>query len=243
MEGDNTNNTKCLDRDSPSLEAMLAAYNTHQLIAVTNNVEGAIALEMLPLARIKRIMKQDSCDPHPRMISAEAIPNMAYAAQLFIGSLTSLAWQLSTGPNKRNTLQAKDLRAVVRASSRFDFLIDVLDMVDMSPECSGRELSVQGSPVMSLPMSHPTTDMHAQHAQMLAMRRMPSNMPPQRWPIKHKETLPVPYDHDDAAWPCMTASAPASYLSFQPELHAVGNWHQKNLMMSSSQDRMRSAQH
>ena len=117
-------------RNSKQVEALLAAYQTRQLVAVTKRTPGAIAIDELPLARIKRIMKQDSCDPHPRMISADTIPLMAYAAQLFIGSLTSLAWQLSTAPAKRNTLQVKDLKAVIHASSRFDFLIDVLDMFD-----------------------------------------------------------------------------------------------------------------
>lgn len=136
-----------LEKDSPTIEAMLAAYNTHQLIAVTNRVPGAIAIEALPLARIKRIMKQDSCDPHPRMISADATPLMAYAAQLFIGSITSLAWQLSTSHAKRNTLQVKDLKAVVQASSRFDFLIDIMDIFDLQ--------QAQSSPEPSSPMEHP----------------------------------------------------------------------------------------
>lgn len=118
------------ERSSPAVEAMLTAYNTHQLIAITNCVPNTINIDVLPLARIKRIMKQDSCDPHPRMVSADTIPLAAYAAQLFIGSITSLAWQLSTSPGKRNTLQVKDLKNVVHSARRFDFLIDVLDMYE-----------------------------------------------------------------------------------------------------------------
>ena len=111
-------------------EALLAAYNTRKLLAVTSRVPKAVAIDELPLARIKRIMKQDSCDPHPRMVSADTIPMMAYCTQLFIGSITSLAWQLSVSPSGRNTLQVKDLKNAVHASKRFDFLIDVLDEFD-----------------------------------------------------------------------------------------------------------------
>lgn len=72
-------------------------------------------------------MKQDACDPQPRMISEEAVPFLAYATQLFIGSLTYLAWNLSTVRGKRNTLQVKDLQAAILSSPHFDFLIDVVD--------------------------------------------------------------------------------------------------------------------
>ena len=117
-------------RDSEDIEIFLNAYMHRQLCMLQKEVPGAIAIDELPLARIKRIMKQDSCDPQPRMISADAIPLMAYASQIFVGCLTSLAWQLSTAPSKRNTLQAKDLKAAIAASSHFDFLIDVVDLFD-----------------------------------------------------------------------------------------------------------------
>ena len=114
-------------RDSDEVNAILANFFARKLLAVTTNAPRAIAIDEIPLARVKRIMKQDSCDPHPRMISAEAIPLMAFAVQLFIGSLTDLAWKISTQRAKRNTLQLKDLKAAVYASSQFDFLLDVID--------------------------------------------------------------------------------------------------------------------
>ena len=86
-------------------EALLAAYNTRQLLAVTSRVPKAVAIDELPLARIKRIMKQDSCDPRPRMVNAKAVHIVAYACQLFIGCVTHLAWNISTQCAKRNTLQ------------------------------------------------------------------------------------------------------------------------------------------
>ena len=114
-------------RDSAEVNAIVAHFFAQKLLAVTTNPSKAIAIDQIPLARVKRIMKQDSCDPHPRMISAEAVPLMAYAVQLFIGCLTKLAWSISTQPSRRNTLQLKDLKAAVHASSKFDFLLDVID--------------------------------------------------------------------------------------------------------------------
>jgi len=84
----------------------------------------------LPLARIKRIMKQDSSDPQPRQVSADTIPFMAFSSQLFIACLTNMAWRLSTTQSKRNTLQVKDLKNAILASSHWDFLIDVVDKFD-----------------------------------------------------------------------------------------------------------------
>ena len=55
------------------------------------------------------------------------MPFLAYAAQVFIGLMARVAWQLSTQRAKRNTLQLKDLKAAVYASSQFDFLFDVID--------------------------------------------------------------------------------------------------------------------
>ena len=66
-------------RNSPAVEAMLAAFNTHQLIAITNQVPNTINIDMLPLARIKRSMlppdKAKALVPHatspdaPRSVS------------------------------------------------------------------------------------------------------------------------------------------------------------------------------
>jgi histone H3/H4 len=125
---------KVSSRNSPAIKAILVAYCARQLLAITNRGEEAYASSDLPLARIKRIMKQDASDPTPRMIAAETVPVVAYAVQLFIGSISSLAWQISTKPAGRNTLQVKDLKAAVLASSQFDFLIDVLDMFDQQME-------------------------------------------------------------------------------------------------------------
>ena len=111
------------------IQALMASFFAHQLVAVSDTSK-PFSVDSLPLARIKRIMKQDAADPHPRMISVDTIPLMAYTVQLFIGLLTDLAWRLSTRPNGRNTLQVKDIKAAARCSKHFDFLIDTIDTFD-----------------------------------------------------------------------------------------------------------------
>ena len=115
-----------MQRDSADVEGLISRHFEKQLHDIETN-KRQVASDELPLARLKRIMKQDACEPHPRMISAEAVPFMALAAQLFIGKITAIAWKLSTQKAKRNTLQLKDLKDAVASTSRLDFLIDVVD--------------------------------------------------------------------------------------------------------------------
>lgn len=60
--------------------------------------------QVLPLARIKKIMKLDE---DVKMISAEAPLLFAKAAEIFIHELTLRAW-IHTEDNKRRTLQVKN---------------------------------------------------------------------------------------------------------------------------------------
>lgn len=60
--------------------------------------------QVLPLARIKKIMKLDE---DVKMISAEAPLLFAKAAEIFIHELTLRAW-IHTEDNKRRTLQVHD---------------------------------------------------------------------------------------------------------------------------------------
>jgi len=121
-----------VERDSEEIRAIMARFFARELLAVTNNGKKAVATHELPLARIKRIMKQDSCVPQPRMISADAIPMMAHAATLLVRLISHIAWEVSTKPAQRNTLQHKDIIAALESASQFDFLIDIIDMFDES---------------------------------------------------------------------------------------------------------------
>ena len=135
-------------RDSAQVEALIASYFAHKLHSVVTDPRKTIATDELPLARIKRIMKQDSCDPHPRMVCADAVPFMAFAAQLFIGHVTMIAWINFTLRAKRNTLHLKDLKEAVVSSSKLDFLIDVVDNFEDESSGSRPNLLAGGAPVV-----------------------------------------------------------------------------------------------
>lgn len=65
--------------------------------------------QVLPLARIKKIMKLDE---DVKMISAEAPLLFAKAAEIFIHELTLRAW-IHTEDNKRRTLQVRNTKILI----------------------------------------------------------------------------------------------------------------------------------
>ncbi|KAJ8934515.1 hypothetical protein NQ314_013298 [Rhamnusium bicolor] len=85
--------------------------------------------QVLPLARIKKIMKLDE---DVKMISAEAPLLFAKAAEIFIHELTLRAW-IHTEDNKRRTLQRNDIAMAITKYDQFDFLIDIVPRDDLKP--------------------------------------------------------------------------------------------------------------
>ncbi|XP_050356380.1 nuclear transcription factor Y subunit gamma-like isoform X1 [Nymphalis io] len=85
--------------------------------------------QVLPLARIKKIMKLDE---EVKMISAEAPVLFAKAAEIFIHELTLRAWS-HTEDNKRRTLQRNDIATAITKSDQFDFLIDIVPRHEVKP--------------------------------------------------------------------------------------------------------------
>lgn len=86
--------------------------------------------QILPLARIKKIMKLDE---DVKMISAEAPLLFAKACELFIHELTLRAW-LHTDDNKRRTLQRNDIAMAISKYDQFDFLIDIVPRDEIKPK-------------------------------------------------------------------------------------------------------------
>uniref|UniRef100_A0A182MBD8 Nuclear transcription factor Y subunit gamma n=1 Tax=Anopheles culicifacies TaxID=139723 RepID=A0A182MBD8_9DIPT len=78
--------------------------------------------QVLPLARIKKIMKLDE---DVKMISSDAPLLFAKAIEIFIQELTLRAW-LHTEHNKRRTLQRSDIAMAITKYDQFDFLIDIV---------------------------------------------------------------------------------------------------------------------
>lgn len=85
--------------------------------------------QVLPLARIKKIMKLDE---DVKMISAEAPLLFAKAAEVFIQELTLRAW-VHTEDNKRRTLQRNDIAMAITKFDQFDFLIDIVPREEVKP--------------------------------------------------------------------------------------------------------------
>eukprot|EP01134_Creolimax_fragrantissima_P001915 CFRG1915T1 len=82
---------------------------------------------ILPLARIKKIMKLDE---DVKMISAEALILFSKALEIFIRELGMRSWG-HTEENKRRTLQRNDIAMAVSRNDTFDFLIDIVPRDDI----------------------------------------------------------------------------------------------------------------
>ncbi|PIN06066.1 hypothetical protein CDL12_21392 [Handroanthus impetiginosus] len=77
----------------------------------------------LPLARIKKIMKNSSDEV--KMISGEAPIVFSKACELFIEELTKRAW-IMTLQAKRRTMQKEDVASAVIDTDIFDFLVNLV---------------------------------------------------------------------------------------------------------------------
>jgi len=84
---------------------------------------GQARKNVLPIKRVKLLMKQDLQDPN-LSVTAPAAELMAFAVQAFVSSIIAVACK-STVNRKRRTVALHDLLAAVRASDRFSFLVDI----------------------------------------------------------------------------------------------------------------------
>lgn len=125
--------------------------------------------QVLPLARIKKIMKLDD---EVKMISAEAPLLFAKAAEIFIYELTLRAW-VHTEDNKRRTLQRNDIAMAITKFDQFDFLIDIVPRDDIKPNKPRDE---SGRPTASSEQVHYYLQL-AQQAQQQLQQLQPSTSP------------------------------------------------------------------
>jgi len=102
-------------------------------------------IQELPLARIKKIMKQDG---DVKMISAEAPILFSKAAEIFISELSLRAW-IHTEDNKRRTLQRNDIAMAITKYDQFDFLIDIVPRDELKPAKRQEETIRQPTNVMA----------------------------------------------------------------------------------------------
>ncbi|CEF68382.1 Nuclear transcription factor Y subunit gamma [Strongyloides ratti] len=81
-----------------------------------------IKYQVLPLARVKKIMKIDD-QIRDQMISAEVPLVLSIGAELFIEELMTISYEAAT-EHKRKTIQKTDISLAVSRNDHFDFLID-----------------------------------------------------------------------------------------------------------------------
>ena len=126
----------------PNYDPTIASYNLEQFQEITyqehvrnlkllldaqteeivNMPIADMKAHMLPLARIKKIMRQDE---DVRMISADVPAALGKACELFIIELTHLAW-IHAEEGKRRTLQREDIAECIARTDSFDFLLDLV---------------------------------------------------------------------------------------------------------------------
>ncbi|KAJ2515111.1 hypothetical protein GGI11_003855 [Coemansia sp. RSA 2049] len=106
-----------------SLQQFQTNFWKAHLASIEDNVPD-FKTHLLPLARIKKVMKSDP-DVKVQMISAEAPILFSKACEIFITEITQRAW-LNAEENKRRTLQRQDVSFAAQRSEMFDFLIDVV---------------------------------------------------------------------------------------------------------------------
>lgn len=93
-----------------------------EIAAIKPDEEDAFKHYILPLARIKKIMKMDE---EVKMISAEAPVVFAKACELLVSEMAIRAWH-HTQKCHRRTVQKSDVGISISQSEMFDFLIDIV---------------------------------------------------------------------------------------------------------------------
>mmetsp|Transcript_42456 Transcript_42456/g.128834 ORF Transcript_42456/g.128834 Transcript_42456/m.128834 type:complete len:279 (-) Transcript_42456:2366-3202(-) len=140
--------------------------STDEILAIDPATENWKS-QVLPLARIKKIMKSEegilsdmekeksgsggepasaSSGGQRFMIAGEAPVLLGKACELFVREVTMRAWR-HTERNRRRTLQKQDVHAAVGESEVYDFLIDIVPRV--TPTTGGKSYSNTEPPAPS----------------------------------------------------------------------------------------------
>ncbi|KAL2547706.1 Nuclear transcription factor Y subunit C-3 [Forsythia ovata] len=90
---------------------------------LSGGISGRTGPHLLPLARIKKIMKKSSDDV--KMISGEAPIVFSKACELLIEEITKRAWNI-TVQGKRRTICKEDVASAVITTDTFDFLVNLV---------------------------------------------------------------------------------------------------------------------
>ncbi|KAJ2325766.1 hypothetical protein GGI00_004940, partial [Coemansia sp. RSA 2681] len=108
-----TNFSSGMINSPESLSQFQISFWKAHMASVEDNVPD-FKLHLLPLARIKKVMKSDP-DVKVQMISAEAPILFSKACEIFITEITQRAW-MNAEENKRRTLQRQDVSCAAQRS-------------------------------------------------------------------------------------------------------------------------------
>ncbi|EGG19371.1 hypothetical protein DFA_02158 [Cavenderia fasciculata] len=111
---------------------------------------------ILPLARIKKIMKSSDEMSQKSMISSEAPILLAKACEIFILEITKRSWMVK---NQRRTLQTCDIAQALSYHEVFDFLVDIFprSLNQVGTTTKGNIVVATISPNTKSPQQTPTT--------------------------------------------------------------------------------------
>jgi len=148
------------------------ARAVHHRIALQNENNERDLNVKIPLTRLRRIMKLE-VDSSTLNITKDALVDLAQAIRAFIRILSSLAWNLSVAADNRTMFQPRDLQVAVNASKRFDFLVDILDVLKQNTR----------TPIYTLRLPHPYPHLipNMQHPTAPSLTAPPAMQARLRW--------------------------------------------------------------
>ncbi|KAJ1987270.1 hypothetical protein GGI26_006064 [Coemansia sp. RSA 1358] len=166
---------------------------------------------LLPLARIKKVMKSDP-DVKIQMISAEAPILFSKACEIFITEITQRAW-MNAEENKRRTLQRQDVSFAAQRSEMFDFLIDVVPREEFAGKKAGVVKEESGAPgtaegttsqpvqqVQQQPQQQPQSPQQPQQPQQSQQpQQQPQQLQQQQQPPQQPQQQPQAFYNDPTA--------------------------------------------
>lgn len=108
-----------------------------------------LKIHNLPIARIKKIMKDEAeIKDNKHMIGSETPIVLAKACELFIMELTLYAWKCAQ-EGRRKTLQRRDVISAVCKNDAYDFLIDLIPDQEKKKHGSSDERGEEKSNMLS----------------------------------------------------------------------------------------------
>ncbi|KAJ2399510.1 hypothetical protein GGI23_002613 [Coemansia sp. RSA 2559] len=145
---------------------------------------------LLPLARIKKVMKSDP-DVKVQMISAEAPILFSKACEIFITEITQRAW-MNAEENKRRTLQRQDVSFAAQRSEMFDFLIDVVPREEFAAKKASGGGAQKEEAAASVVAAQPAAAQQQPSAQQQPVQQQPPTPQQQPQQVQSQQTPSQP---------------------------------------------------